>query len=460
MSITQTTNGMATHNTSLCKNLDLFSRLASARGVYLSDLMEEAVIEDLDIAVRTLLWARDIRGGAGERDTFRKLIAQVITRDPSLAAAIVPKIPEVGRWDDLFSLIGIAPEVDQVILGVIGKALLDKNALAAKWMPRKGPVSVWFTKNYGLTPKQYRKMIVSLTNVVETAMCAKQFSSIEFGKVPSMAMSIYSKAFERRAPEEFSKYKEGLETGDQKINAGAIFPYTILGSISGDGKIAEAQWKALPDYMEGSTENVLAVIDTSYSMNDLACRKSSISCLQIAISLGLYVAERTKGIFANKFITFDDVPRFVEVDPSKSLAKKFEIIRQAPWGGTTDLEHTFRIILDHARQNEIPKEAMPTKILIFSDMQFNQSQRGHQSAKITALDMINHEYEAAGYKRPEIIFWNLNGEYEQSPTTFDENGTMLVSGFSPAIIKSVLTSKASNPLELMMATLMSDRYDW
>ena len=97
---------------------------------------------------------------------------------------------------------------------------------------------------------------------------------------------------------------------------------------------------------------------------------------------------------------------------------------------------------------------MPTKIIILSDMEFNEATRKDSSSQ----SMIEAMYEEAGYKKPDIVYWNLNATGGNFPVEFDENGTALVSGFSPSILKSLLGGKNMTPESIMLDTVNSERY--
>jgi hypothetical protein len=464
--LTTTTNGMKALKSSFNANVDLFAQIGSARGTDMTNLFRKAFKEDANLAIRNLLWVRDVRGGAGERQTFRTLLNLLVReQDRDIASRVVAKIPELGRWDDMFDIIGIHEQIDAFILETVAKALVEKNGLCAKWMPREGKKhSKFFMEGFGLTPRQYRKLLVGLTNVVEQKMCARQWDSIEFGKIPSIAAKNYQKAFQRNAPVAYENYVAGLATGESKINAGAIFPYDVIRGLNGVQGVADAQWKALPDYLEGSAENLLCVVDVSGSMG--AAASPNLTCMDVAVSLGIYVSERSKGIFQDKFITFDERPSFVDLSGCKNLSARVEKTRSAPWGGSTNLEATFKLILNTAMKYGVRQEDMPTKVLIFSDMQFNNI-GGYRDntdwTKPTAFQMIDAMYANAGYTRPEIIFWNLNARYGNLPVSFGAGGTAMVTGFSPAIMKSILAATEIpevTPLSMMLDTIGVERYDW
>jgi len=305
-----------------------------------------------------------------------------------------------------------------------------------------------------MSPKQYRKTLVTMTNVVETAMCKKDWNSIDFSKIPSVASARYQKAFNKNAEVAYREYKGNLATGEATINAGAVYPYDVVKSVNeGDRQVADAQWKALPNYMEGSNERVIPVVDVSGSMWCPAGGRSSVSCLDVAVSLGLYISERNEGIFKDKFVTFSTHPSFVSV--SGSLSNRLRTMKNSDWGMSTNVEAVFNLLLDSAVQHSVQESDMPTKILILSDMQFNQCANMGDNF----MDMISAKYKNAGYKAPELVFWNMRAG-NNVPVTFDQKGVALVSGFSPSLMKSVLACESLNPVQMMKDTVCVERYDW
>lgn len=456
-STTRTANGMRANKSSLSTNVDFFFAAGASRGKDLTKQFSAAYREDPDVAVRILQWARDVRGGAGERSVFRLILTSLAngsTEYRNIASALIPKIPEIGRWDDLLVLMGTKLEADAAYF--IGEAIGQRHALAAKWMPRKGPHSVTLRRYWGLNPKEYRKVLVSTTNVVETAMCAKQWDTIDFGKLPSLAAARYQKAFSRNATKAYELYKARLENGTDTINAGAVFPYDVLKSVvSGDASVADAQWAALPDYMQGSTERLIAVADVSGSMGQKVGGNPNLSCMDVCISLSMYVAERGRGAFKDAFITFSEQPK-LQLLTGKTLKDRYSQLKRADWGMSTNLHSVFNQILRVAKRDSVPETDMPTTIIIFSDMQFNACIRNDD----TAIKTIQREYAAAGYTIPTVVFWNLNAVAGTSPATINDKGVALVSGCSPAILKSILGGKDFSPEGIMLDAIRDTRYDW
>jgi hypothetical protein len=448
---TTTENGMPTLQTSLHDCVDLFFKVGASRGKDITGLFSKAFVSDSEIAARIALWARDVRGGAGERQLFRDMVNYMVSKDLATAEKVLAKIPEVGRWDDVLILFGT--KLENQALRLIATALKDGNGLCAKWMPRKGDQAKKLRAYLKMSPKEYRKLLVGLTNVVESKMCAKEWDSIEFGKLPSLASARYQKAFDRNAPVAYGAYKDALESGEAKINAGAVYPYDVIKSLKmGDQKVANAQWAALPDYVAGNTENYLCLVDVSSSM-DCSASGNSMTCMDIAISLGLYLSERSRGVFCDQFITFDSNPQLFSL--KGSLSDRYRQMKGSPWGGSTNLEKAFKLILDSAVKHKVAESEMPTSLIVLSDMQFNQCQ-GYGN-EFSSYAMIDRMYADAGYKRPKIVYWNLR-DSNGVPVTFDQAGTALVSGASPAIVKNVLAGKSCDPVSIMLEAIMVDRY--
>jgi len=287
--------------------------------------------------------------------------------------------------------------------------------------------------------------LVSMTKVVETQMCANEWSEINYSQVPSVAMNKHRNAFFNRDGQRYAEYIADVQAGKQKINASVLFPHQLYQAIQNgeNADAVEAQWNALPNYMEGSTERIIPVCDVSGSMEGLP--------MDVSISLGIYISERNEGIFKDAFLTFSERP---EMNYLKgSLSERMRQLQRADWGMSTNLQATFDLILNSAVRESLPEDEMPTKILIISDMEFNSACRGGSN-----LDSIKAKYSDAGYKMPEIVFWNVNGRLGNVPASAKDSGIGLVSGFSPSILKSVLQGEIYSPEQLMLDTVDTARY--
>jgi hypothetical protein len=435
--------------------------------VRLINAFTKAFGENQLTAMKLLFWARDVRGGAGERQIFKDIIKYLANNRTEVLGKNLSLISEFGRWDDLFVLIETPLETQ--VLDLIAKGLNDKNGLCAKWCPRPNvnnrEKKRWanaIRKHMGLTPKEYRQLLSENSNTVEQLMCAKEWDKIEYSKLPSKAMSDLMKAFSKNDLARFQAYLTSVEKGDVKINAGAVYPYDIIKNLKqGNIKGANVQWDALPNYMEGNNEVLLPLVDVSSSMNCSAGGNKNVSCMDVSISLGLYISERNEGPFKDAFITFNTTPTLEVV--KGSLSERYNQMHSANWGGSTDLQKAFMLILTKAVESNISQEQMPTMMLVLSDMEFNEaiSTRYGQTATwdVTAQEMLEQMYADAGYKMPKMVFWNIQSRSDNNkPVEFDKQGTALVSGFNVNILKNLLAGKDMSPYSMMMSVIDSERY--
>lgn len=442
-----TFNGAVTHSTSLSACLDLFAIGGAARTMSESDirtLFERARGENKRLAYMILFWIRDCRGGAGEKRFFQVVMKYISQMYPAEFTSLLIWTQEFGNWKDVFE---ISKPNESMFKHLQLQLTTHPHAnLLAKWFPRKGP---WFSgmhKYLKVSPKEFRKGLVGMTQVVETQMCNKDFKSIDYSKVPSVAMHRYRTAFYKQDLERMTAFIEAVKSGEQKINASVLFPHQLYDAMKGgqNADAVTAQWNALPDYMADSTERILPICDVSGSMSGLP--------MSVSVSLGIYISERNKSIFKDAFITFSGNPEMQVL--SGDLAERMRQLESAEWGMNTDLQAVFSLILDSAKRENLPSTEMPTKLLIISDMEFDQA----TDSRSTNLDVVRARYANAGYELPEIVFWNVNGRMGNSPASKNDEGIGLVSGFSPAILKSILKGKVYTPHQLMLDTVDVPKY--
>jgi hypothetical protein len=455
----RTANGMKARKSTIKDVVDLFYNIGASRGKNIVPAFTAAYVENADLALRIAQWARDVRGGAGERQLFRDILVHLEKRDPKAALSLLAKVPEVGRWDDIF--VFETKQLKSAAYTMLGNALRESNGLAAKWTPRKGPIAAEIRTFFGMSPKQYRKSLVALTKVVETQMCANDWDNINFSHVPSVAARQYKKAFNRHSPA-FAEYVAKLVAKDPtvKVNASAIYPHDVLKGIAHsyvkfdktETDHVIAQWDALPNYVGDAS--ILPLVDVSGSMTCSAGKNTQVRCLDVAVSLGLYLADKNKGVFKDTFLTFSSKPQLVTL--KGNIVDKVTQMSKSDWEMSTNLHAAMDKILSVAVKGNVPASDMPAMLLILSDMQFNQCARYDDSA----MEMIGRKFEAAGYSMPQIVFWNLNSS-DNVPVAADKSGAALVSGFSPSIMTALLSADVDQftPEGIMLKTVMVPRYD-
>lgn len=443
----RTANGMKARQSSANAVVDLFYNIGASRGKDVTPAFVAAFVENRELALRVAAWARDVRGGSGEREIFRSILRYLEKTDVEAAKALMTKVPELGRWDDIF--VFESDVMKSAAYTMLGDALRARNGLAAKWTPRKGKIAAEIRQFFGMSPKFYRKSLVEMTKVVETQMCAKDWDNINFSHVPSVAAARYKKAFNRNTPA-YAAYVAELvkpeteRSVDVKVNASAVYPYDVLkGRINSYGvsfdktelNLIQAQWDALPDYM-GTGADILPLVDVSGSMTCKAGgsnSKSGLTCLDVAVSLGLYLADKNVGKFKDTFLTFSSKPQLMHL--KGNINQKIDQMVKSDWQMSTDLHAALDKVLMTAVKGKVAAHEMPAMLLILSDMQFNACVTHDDKA----IDMIARKYREAGYEMPKVVFWNLNASYGNTPVKFDKSGTALVSGFSPAIVKPLLS---------------------
>lgn len=448
-----TANGAVTHSTAGNFCLDLFFIAGASRMMSEEDILKafiRAYREDKLTAIKILFWARDARGGAGEKRFFQVIMKQLSISEPDVYEQVAIHIPTFGYWKDIFVI--EKPTEDTLNwLSIQLKENANANLLA-KWFPRKGPWFVGMHKYLKVSAGAFRRMLTSMSNTVEQKMCANEWETIQYSKVPSVAGKRYSNAFNKHDGIRYASYITDVMEGKQKMNASVLFPSDIVRKITEfrwdeeDNTMAyDAMWKSLPNYMEGCKERILPVCDVSGSMQGTP--------MDVSIGLGLYISERNEGPFKDLVLTFSESPQFHMIQ-GNSLEERLVNLRQADWGMNTDLIKTFTVLLNRAKAGKVAQEDMPTKLLIISDMEFDQACGRH-----TNFDVIKGMYAEAGYEMPGIIFWNVNGRLGNVPVKANTPNTALVSGFSPSIIRSVLGGDELSPLAVMLKTINAERYN-
>ena len=474
--------------------LDFFAQGGALRNRDEAEILRlffRAMDENPIDALKLLFYFRDVRGGQGERRTFRIIAKHLAeTQNKSFAEAFISLIPEYGRWDDVYEFFGTKNE--EAAIAMIAEQLtkdMEKQingdmsiSLLAKWLKSENATSKETKmlakktrESLGLTPKQYRKMLSKMRahlRLVENHMCNNEWSFIEYNKVPSKAMFKYREAFMRHDPIGYQKFLEDVKEGKAKINTQTLYPYELVRAImtqkvdSKERLSLDAMWNNLPDYTKD--DNSLVVVDVSGSMFG----GDSLKPIFVSISLGIYLAERNKGFYNNYFLTFSDTPELIKI-VGNDIVDKVRYLEQSNWGYNTNLQAVFHKILLTAIKNNLPQSEMPERIIIISDMEFDAAvstarpafswnQQIYHTRSVlphdTVMETIKDEYEAHGYSLPTLVFWNVDARNEQFPMKKEDENTLLVSGMSPAIAEAVMSGDFITPESLMYGVINKERY--
>jgi len=452
----RTRNGAITNSTSQSQLVDLFFIAWTLIGQDPQNYMQKwywAYGEDKELAMRLLFWMRDVRWWAGVRDAFNYIYNELSDDEKKHFAHY---IPEYGRRKDVFELAeqDFEPFEELIMFHLKQWPVQPDFWLFCKWFPRKGIVFNKVRKELWIKPWKLRQIIVKGSDTVEQKMSAKEWDKILYEHVPSKAFNKYQKAFERHDSERFSKF---VDKTPEKIKSTTLFPADIYKWFTkwNGAKIIEAQWKNLPNYIENN-KTFLPIIDVSGSMDwGFGNRETGVTPIMNSIALGLYLAERNKSIFKNAFMSFSGTPRmhYIEGD---SVVQKFRYIKNDPtMGYNTDIQAAFDLILKSALDNHLTREDLPDYVIILSDMEFDDPEIGGRN---TNFELIKRKFSMNNLDMPNLVFWNLNGRIGNVPVTINDDGVALVSGYSPAIMKSVLSSKVVTPYDIMKETLDLPRY--
>lgn len=475
---TLTTNGAITHKSTLNGLMDLFAMGGSYRNRSDDDcitLFKKAFEEDESYALKCLFYLRDCREGQGERRFFRVVLKWLAYEHPEAVLRNLKYAPLMGRWDDLYVLDG-TPLENMAYAFMKEQFKLDCDSktpsLLAKWLKSENASSKESRRlacktieMFGISPKMYRKTLTTLRErikVLERLMSEGRFDEIEFDKIPSRAGIIYRNAFARNDVTK-ARYEAFIKSKETKVNAGALYPVDVAHRAFRASRLPyddperlalQKYWENLPNYYGEREENGIAVVDVSGSMTGTP--------MEAAVSLGAYIAEKAHGPFANHFITFSAQPKLVEFN-GVDITDKLNRCASADWGANTNLEAVFDMLLNVALTNKTPQEDMPTRLYIFSDMEFDAALREYHGfwdrtpANLnidTLVEGIAKKWAAHGYKMPEIVFWNLDARQDNIPAIGE--GFSYVSGFSPVMIEQILSGKTG--LDLVMEKLNSERY--
>jgi hypothetical protein len=467
-----TANGAIVNATTNSYIVDYFATFGAMRNSSDEDVVStfnKAFCENPEYAIKLLFYFRDIRGGVGERRIFKIILQLLAKNHPEIIKNNLEIIPEFGRWDDLFCLLGTPLEEDviKLITTQLEKDLKSDNpSLLAKWMPsintsskNTRKLAFKFMKKLGYNAKTYRKVLSKIReklDLVETKITKKKYKKIDYSKIPSKAGLKYKTAFYRNDLEKYTEFIKAVNNGEVKINAKTLFPYEIVkkalfGNYQDEELALNAFWKNLPDYGNENNINAIAVVDTSGSME--GCNYLPITS---AIALGIYFAERNKGPYANHFISFSSRPQLIEIIGS-NIVEKAKNIYDKSLVDNTNIEAVFDLLLNTAIKNNTPQSDMPERVVVISDMQFDCQICGEDDT-VKLFDSIKTKWAKTGYKYPKLIFWNVNATPATFPMTIDDAGVQFVSGHSPVIFESVLTDKFLSPMEIITNIVTKERY--
>jgi hypothetical protein len=391
-----------------------------------------------------------------------------------------------------------------------------KVSLLAKWAPREKSHGAALAKLLAKRLfadslvvseklKSYRKMVSALNkhiDTVEIKMCDRHFADIEPSRVPGRALQKYRRAFlneastwqegkrvqrpgsnERsteydrvEAARHFSEHFHKGANGEVVLKgADTVFPHEVVEEVynnqdvSGSEKnLRLGQWLAFVDKAKegGALKHCLAMCDFSGSMDGLP--------KMVSLALGLLIAEVSG---TNKILTFDSEPKWHTFEPTHNLYQKVASIGDIGQGISTDFQKAMDLVLQDIKERRVKPEDVVKDLIVFTDMGWDEAYSSSEQSPFTGNDyrnnvktkewqthiqMIRENFRRAGedlhgvpFVPPRIVIWNLRAEYSDFHARADEEGVVMLSGWSPALFKvlqekgvEVLTPYAALRLQL------------
>lgn len=467
---------------------------------------------------------RDIRGGKGERDLFQNLFSELAKRKPVEAAALVPLIPTYGCWRDMWVLLqlpSIPHIVKDAVLRFV-KAEWDENrpdSLLAKWLPREKsktfsdlvPMLVRTLIPDGAHRQRlvrYRKQVAERNRVLKTTeinMCGGTWSTIEPTHVPGRCLKIHKAAFLNKAltkrrgfktrvvteslrfpdSEDRNECRANFLTTLQKVargeaslkGANVVHPHEIVAEFlkyrSGcdvDTDIdatLEAQWASIRDSAKsaGGLRKMVPMCDFSGSMSGIP--------LLVSMALGILISEVNHEAFKDRILTFDSEPEWHSFVGMKTVKQKIQSTIHAGQGLSTNFFLACQKIVERMEVERVPVGEEPEDLIVLTDMGWDAAANLNNSREEpwkTQIQRIQDMFVEAsrrvwgprmtGWKVPRIVVWNLCSSYNDFHATATDQGVVMVSGWSPAILKKLQGDgiPLQTPWSLLRAVLDDPRY--
>ena len=467
---TYTENGSVTYRSTGRDCLDLFATIGALRRESEQEITARflrAYAEDPDLAMKILFYGRDVRGGLGERRVFRILLRWLAVSKPESVVRNLPYVAEYGRWDDVLVLLDTPCRAEALALlkqqfdADLAALSSDGDvSLLGKWLPSVNAsndetirAAKQIANAFGLSDRDYRKTLTKLRaqiRILENNLRKRDYT-FDYSKQPSKAMFKYRKAFLRNDAERYGAFMQRVSTGEVKLNTGALYPYEIIEKAyhcdDAERLSLDATWRALADYTQD--ENALVVADGSGSMY----WGGKPMPAAVAQSLAIYFAEHNRGAFRNHFITFSMNPRLVEIK-GRDIVDKARYCETFNECANTNIQKVFELVLNAAVRNRVPQKDLPSTIYIISDMEFDSCAAG---ASLTNFEYAAKLFRQAGYRLPNVVFWNVSSRNQQQPVTMNEQGVALVSGCSPRIFSMVMEGSL-DPFTFMLSVIDTERY--
>jgi hypothetical protein len=397
-----------------------------------------------------------------------------------------------------------------------------KVSLLAKWIPRENR-KAHIAKELAtrLFPriqrpselmKSYRKMVSSINaylKTTETFMCSGDYDQIEPARVPGRCLQKHMLAFLnekkdhtlRRADDEkrmdcrthfqdfFRQAKEGKVTVKAKD---VVFPHEVIKKIAFNGHdMSEderngvvAQWSAIVKGAKeaGGLGRSLAMCDFSGSMQSSSTNGDTP--YWVSMAMGLLISEITTEEFKDTFLTFDSNPLLHNVGNGDIVTKVQNIMTSGVGQGlSTDFQKAMDLVLANIKRNRVRPGEEPENLIVITDMNWDAACGSSQVSSYTGnsyrhavktkpwqthVQMIREAFKRAGEDMwgvplipPRIVIWNVASTSTDFHAQKDEEGVVMIGGWSPTLFKNLLKGeiRSMTPMEMVRIILNDERYD-
>jgi hypothetical protein len=398
----------------------------------LYSLANAAAKESLLYTMKTIAY---IRNGRGERNLGRRLLAWLQKYDEKQLIENMPLfLKKYGRYDD-FIYLPRNSKAMYAYLKHLGEQLVADHAnmelgkpvsLAAKWVPsetsavnKKTALTFRLARSMKIPISELRKKYITplrtYIGILEQKMCAKDWESVDYKKVPFQAFRRHKKAFERNDRE---KYEAHTVVRPCIAPHEIVAPYLVGRTLNED---LEASWKTVNK------------MDKTVVLSDVSLSTTGITLL-ISVTLGL---------LGERVLTFEPNPQFVEVEEN-TLFNKVQKMRIIPSNSSINICEALKIMMTNN---------CGERLVIVSDMPLNQADSLYNDATRETMEKM---FSDAGIKMPQIVYWNV----KQNLLTFNEIfGITVVSGFSPDILQCILNGELPTQYNAMMTVLNNEKFD-
>ncbi len=477
------------------------------------NLEDPAVLRDLFVMA---FQTRDIRGGKGEKDLFYKFITALHNTHPAHVECIITLIPTYGCWRDMWELAIKIPAIKPAIMAhTINTFKTDMDALAngkhteisllAKWLPREKSTTyktlvtdiaealISDRKGRQAQLTEYRKRVARLNKALKTTeinMCDGSWASIVPEHVPGRCLKGHMKAFfnqkrsaphERRYPDSqdreecrqhFEEFTRGLAEGTKKANGSqTVMPHEIVSKLKCGGLtrdeigILQGQWVSIRELVAaaGGLRACVPMCDFSGSMSGLP--------RLISLALGILISEVNAPAFKDHILTFDSDPTWHSFVGHTTVNEKLNSISAYLGQGlSTDFYKACMRVLDKMIEARVPVGEEPADLIVLTDMGWDGASSGDKRIWNSQVELIRNKFKEAGeqvwgtgngWAPPRIVIWNLRAEFKDFHAKADQEGVVVLSGWSPSVLKALQKGgvQCMTPWQGMRELLDDDRYD-